>query len=61
MLEELGRGAFGCVHKARHLPTGHMVCIKAVEATPGQSEASLERQRREVAVLACLQHPNVIK
>jgi serine/threonine protein kinase len=67
MLDELGRGAFGCVHKAQHLPTGHLVCIKTVEAAAaaaaavGQSEARLEQQKREVAVLACLQHPNIIK
>jgi serine/threonine protein kinase len=63
VLDELGRGAFGCVHKARHLPTGQLVCVKAVEAAAAgpQSEASLQQQKREVAVLACLQHPNIIK
>jgi serine/threonine protein kinase len=62
ILDELGRGAFGCVHKACHLPTGQLVCIKAVEAAAGQqSEASMEQQKREVAVLACMQHPNIIK
>jgi serine/threonine protein kinase len=63
ILNELGRGAFGCVHKARHLPTGQLVCIKAVEAAAAaqHNEASLEQQKREVAVLACTQHPNIIK
>lgn len=67
MLEELGRGAFGCVHKAQHLPTGQLVCIKALEAPAaaaaavGQAGSILEQQKREVAVLASLQHPNIIR
>jgi hypothetical protein len=61
ILEELGRGAFGCVHRAQHSPTGRHVCIKTVEAAAGQAAAALEQQKREVAVLACLQHPNIIR
>lgn len=63
LLDIIGKGAFGCAYKARHLPTGRLVCIKTLEAPTGkQQEEELTKQRREVAVLAALAlHPNIIR
>lgn len=59
-------------YKARHLPTGRLVCIKTLEAPGGgggnnnnnnsNKSEELARQMREVAVLAALAvHPNIIR
>lgn len=64
LLDILGKGAFGEAFKARHLPTGRLVCVKTLELPAGghNKEEALERQRREVAVLAALAlHPNIIR
>lgn len=62
-LDIIGKGAFACVYKARHLPTGRLVCIKTLEAVTGTNQAEdLAREMREVAVLAALAaHPNIIR
>lgn len=64
LLDIIGKGAFGCAYRARHLPTGRLVCIKTLDtpqAGQGQDE-QLARQKREVAVLATLAlHPNIIR
>ncbi|MEZ0231063.1 MAG: serine/threonine-protein kinase, partial [Planctomycetota bacterium] len=55
---ELGRGAAGVVHAARHARTGALVALKVM---PRQGQgASAERFDREVQALARLQHPNVV-
>lgn len=63
LLDIIGKGAFGCAYKARHLPTARLVCIKTLETPAGQNqEEALARQKREVAVLAALAlHPNIIR
>jgi hypothetical protein len=52
-------------YKARHLPTGQLVCVKTLRAPEGCQAAqadALRGQRREVAVLAALRlHPNIIR
>jgi serine/threonine protein kinase len=62
-LDIIGKGAFGCAYKARHLPTGRLVCIKTLEAPSGHDrDEQLVRQKREIAVLAALAlHPNIIR
>lgn len=64
LLDIIGKGAFGCAYRARHLPTGRLVCIKTLDSQQvghGQDE-QLTRQKREVAVLATLAlHPNIIR
>lgn len=61
LLDMVGSGAFGTAYKARHLVSGNLVCIKTVEGAAGQGLADVERQKREVAVLAALKHPNIIR
>lgn len=63
VLDIIGKGAFGCAYKARHMPTGRMVCIKTLVAPKGAAQAeALRAQRREVAVLAALAlHPNIVR
>jgi serine/threonine protein kinase len=63
LLDIIGKGAFGCAYKARHLPTGRLVCIKTLETPAGSNQdEALARQKREVAVLAALAlHPNIIR
>jgi serine/threonine protein kinase len=64
LLDIIGKGAFGCAYKARHLPTGRLVCIKTMDVPQvgHNQEEQLVRQKREVAVLATLAlHPNIIR
>ncbi|MCA8925457.1 MAG: protein kinase, partial [Planctomycetes bacterium] len=60
LLELLGRGAFGHVWRAEHLPTGGLRAIKTLP-----SEACFEdraRFAREVGALAQLDgHPHVVR
>lgn len=37
------------------------MCIKTVEGGGKQGAAELEQQKKEVAVLAALKHPNIIR
>lgn len=55
---ELGRGAAGVVHAARHARTNALVALKVLPRE-GKGSAA-ERFAREVQALARLQHPNVV-
>jgi len=64
LLDQLGKGAHGIAFKARHLPSNQLTCIKTVECRQqGQQgqQLELDQKGREVAVLAALQHPNIIR
>ena len=55
---ELGRGAMGLVHRARHTQTGQVVALK----TAGESNAKwLEGIRREILTLTRISHPGVVR
>ena len=54
--EELGAGAFGRVYRARHRVLDRVVALKVLEA-----HSEKERFLREAAVLARLDHPNIVK
>jgi serine/threonine protein kinase len=57
---EVNRGAMGVVYRAKDLTTEKMVAIKFMLANnPGQDEQI--RFKREVGVLARLDHPNIVK
>ncbi|XP_064353937.1 serine/threonine-protein kinase 10-like [Dromaius novaehollandiae] len=58
VLGELGDGAFGKVFKAQNKVTGALAAAKVI-ATP--SEEELEDHAVEIDVLACCDHPNIIK
>tara|TARA_B100001750_G_C15379965_1_gene531928 strand:+ start:253 stop:579 length:327 start_codon:yes stop_codon:yes gene_type:complete len=56
ILEEIGAGGFGRVYRARHQVLGRMVALKVLLA-----RRERERFLREAAVLAQLDHPNIVR
>src|SRR5947199_4527571 len=65
ILEELGSGGFGRVHKARQLSTGQLVAIKVLRFWESDSAADIanqvERFRRETRLCAELSHPHIVR
>lgn len=58
LVRDLGRGAMGIVHQAWDTLRGQWVAIKVLH--PGITDKeSLERFRREAAVVSSLDHPNI--
>ncbi|WP_165249758.1 serine/threonine-protein kinase [Paludisphaera soli] len=58
ILEPLGSGAMGVVHKARHVRLGRLVALKRLRVhTPN----GLHRFRREAETVAALQHPGIVQ
>ncbi|TFK22605.1 Pkinase-domain-containing protein [Coprinopsis marcescibilis] len=59
-LETIGKGAYGSVHKGKHIPTGNVVALKIIELdTPDDDVADIQR---EVALLTQLRDaPNITK
>jgi serine/threonine protein kinase len=55
----LGTGSSAVVHRARDLRRGVEVAIKCFR--PGASEHDLRQQRREMALLAHLDHPGLVR
>ncbi len=61
LLEELGRGGMGAVHRGMDELLGRAVAIKVAHALVGAGGAALaERLRAEARVLARLEHPGII-
>ena len=60
LLEQLGKGSYGAVYKARHRPSGTIVAVKVIPLS-GEDEEGLEDIRREIAVLQECVHPNVVR
>ena len=60
----LGRGGSGEVWRGRDLATNRPVAVKLVELSviddAGQLAETIERFRREAAVLSGLRHPNIV-
>ncbi len=67
LLEKLSEGGFGLVHKARQLTTGQYVAIKFMRSPDPRhadvikTETLIERFRREIALCAELNHPNIVQ
>src|SRR5262245_48144416 len=60
ILDPLGIGACGVVHKAFHEGLKRVVALKTL-LVPGQaSEDTIERFKQEAVALARLQHPNIV-
>lgn len=58
LLDTLGRGAMGAVHRARHAPSGRVVALKVVTT----AEAALAaRLAREASLAGRLDHPTIVR
>jgi serine/threonine protein kinase len=58
---ELGRGGMGVVYQARQLGLQRAVALKMILAEPQTGPKRLARFRAEAAVIARLQHPNIVQ
>lgn len=61
LLELLGEGGMGAVHRARHVVTRKMVALKVLHPWMTETEEHRVRFLREGRILARLEHPNVVK
>jgi tetratricopeptide (TPR) repeat protein/predicted Ser/Thr protein kinase len=61
VVRELGRGGMGVVFEARQLRLERRVAIKLLTGGQGLSSRLRERFEREIAMLARIRHPNVVK
>ncbi|XP_050237052.1 serine/threonine-protein kinase 1 [Mercurialis annua] len=59
LLNELGKGSYGAVYKARDLRTSELVAIKVISLTEG--EEGYEEIRGEIEMLQQCNHPNVVR
>jgi len=58
VLEEIGRGGMGSVHRARDRELGREIALKVLkDDAPEGAEARL---RREAAIIARLEHPGIV-
>ncbi|MEO1270961.1 MAG: protein kinase [Myxococcota bacterium] len=59
---EIGRGGFGVVYRARHIPMSRDVALKVILATYAQKDpTAVERFRREAVLAASLRSPCTIQ
>lgn len=61
LVERLGQGGMGEVWKARRHSDGLMVAIKVLSAELAKDQSLLFRFEKEVAALAALDHPGIVK
>ncbi|MBI3725743.1 protein kinase, partial [bacterium] len=60
LLEELGRGAMGVVHRAFDERLRRVVALKTILPGAGAPEDAVKRFRREAEAVARLRHPNIV-
>ncbi len=60
IIEELGRGAFGSVHKVRRLGLGKVEAIKVLHVLRAADPEIVQRFKREAFKVASIQHPNIV-
>ncbi len=60
LLEKLGEGGMGVVHKARHRRMKRLVAVKMIAKREVGSPDAVKRFYREVETAAKLEHPNIV-
>jgi len=60
ILDELGRGGFAVVYRARDAQMGREVALKVISGSLAQEREFVERFQQEARVAADLRHPNVV-
>jgi serine/threonine protein kinase len=62
VLDCLGRGGNGVVYKARHtLMPNRFVALKTIDTQSLHADSALARFKREIEIVAGLEHPNVVR
>ncbi|MBK6942739.1 MAG: serine/threonine protein kinase [Planctomycetes bacterium] len=61
LLELLGRGGMGVVHRARHRDDGRIAAVKVLPSVQLPTEHEVTRFEREVAAVRRLDHPGIVK
>ena len=61
LLEVIGRGATATVHRAVQRSLGRQVAVKVLEADRSDDPIAAARFRREVQILASIDHPAVVR
>jgi len=61
VLKKLGEGGAGQVFKGWHPETGRVVAIKKMLSKISTDERMVRRFQREIAIMATLTHPNVVR
>jgi Protein kinase domain len=60
VLEEIGRGGYSVVYRARDRRVGSDVAVKLLVPPPAAARLARERLRREVLAVRQLSHPNIV-
>jgi len=61
LLEEIGRGGMGIVHRAQHVALDRQVALKTLHGHDGFQPEILGRFRAEAEAAARLLHPNIVQ
>ena len=61
IIEEIGRGGFAIVYRARDTRMDRVVALKVIQGTrPSEDEAFVRRFEHEARAVASLRHPNIV-
>jgi serine/threonine protein kinase len=61
LIDQLGKGGVSRVYKARHIRHGFVVALKVVAGDMMNQPEIVARFRREVRIVAKLNHPNIVR
>jgi serine/threonine protein kinase len=61
ILDQLGKGAMGCIYKARHRLMGRIVAIKFISRKFVTRDCAIPRFFREMRLVGRLDHPSIVR